>query len=147
MNIKSFLALFLLFFLVNHHEVFGENISVRTEVDGNSISVEAGVRVNANRSVIWSTLTDYNNLSAFIRDMTFSQIQQREQSRVIVRQIGVAQISFLRLPIKVTLEVQEVPPYEIRISAIKGNLKNLEARYTLKGNADDEILIKFSTKF
>ncbi|HEV8644377.1 MAG TPA: SRPBCC family protein [Burkholderiales bacterium] len=108
------------------------DMSLQAARHGDSFKVEAAAEFEAEVTLAWEVLTDYNRLSEFIPGMHSSRIVSRNKRSVIVDQSGEARLLFLSFPIKVRLEVQEFPYERIVSRAIEGNFKELRGAYTLE---------------
>lgn len=108
------------------------DISVRAARHGGSFEVEATAEFEAEVTVAWGVLTDYNRLSEFIPGMHSSRIVSRNKHTVIVDQSGEARLLFLSFPIRLRLEVEEFPYQRIVSRAIEGNFNDLHGAYTLE---------------
>lgn len=108
------------------------DISLRAARHNGSFEVEATAEFEAEVTVAWGVLTDYNRLSEFIPGMHSSRIVSRSKRRVIVDQSGEARLLFLSFPIQVRLEVEEFPYQRIVSRAIEGNFKDLRGAYSLE---------------
>jgi ribosome-associated toxin RatA of RatAB toxin-antitoxin module len=110
------------------------DISLRAARYGGTFEVEAAAEFEAEVTVAWAVLTDYDRLSEFIPGMHSSRIVSRGKRRVIVDQSGEARLLFLSFPIQVRLEVEEFPYQRIVSRAIEGNFKDLRGAYTLEAH-------------
>jgi ribosome-associated toxin RatA of RatAB toxin-antitoxin module len=108
------------------------DFSLQAARHGDSFKVEAAAEFEAEVTLAWEVLTDYDRLSEFIPGMHSSRIVSRTKRSVIVDQSGEARLLFLSFPIKVRLEVEEFPYERIVSRAIEGNFKELRGAYTLE---------------
>ena len=108
------------------------DFSLQVARHGDSFEVEAAAEFEAEVTLAWEVLTDYDRLSEFIPGMHSSRIVSRRKRSVIVDQSGEARLLFLSFPIKVRLEVEEFPYERIVSRAIEGNFKELRGAYTLE---------------
>jgi ribosome-associated toxin RatA of RatAB toxin-antitoxin module len=108
------------------------DISLQAARHGDSFEVEATAEFEAEVTLAWEVLTDYDRLSEFIPGMHSSRIVSRGKRSVIVDQSGEARLLFLSYPIQVRLEVEEFPYERIVSRAIEGNFKDLRGAYTLE---------------
>jgi ribosome-associated toxin RatA of RatAB toxin-antitoxin module len=104
------------------------SIEVETTRAGDLIEVKAYAIVTAPVAVIWSTLTDYERLPEFIPGLFKSKIISRSGATVTVAQSGEAQFLFFKVPIEVTVESTERPPY-LEVKRVSGTVKQLYGRY------------------
>lgn len=105
------------------------HIDVQAERNADLIEVRAQALVHAPLSVVWATLTDYERLPEFIPGLESSRIVSRNGARITVAQTGQARFLFLTMPISVTVESTERPPYVVEVRRISGTLRHLQGRY------------------
>lgn len=103
-------------------------VEVQTSRLGDVIDVQAKATVKAPLEVVWATLTDYERLPEFIPGLKKSRVIARKGSTATVEQFGEAKFLFLTVPIEVTVESTERPPY-IDVRRIAGTLRQLQGRY------------------
>ena len=108
---------------------------VDTSRNGDLIEVRAQATINAPLPVIWGTLTDYDRLPDFIPGLKKSRVIARKGATTTVEQSGEARFLFLSVPIEVTLESTERPPY-LEVRRIAGTLRHLQGRYETEVLAD-----------
>ena len=116
------------------------DISLQATRHGDSFEVEAAAEFEAEVTLAWEVLTDYDRLSEFIPGMHSSRTVSRSKRSVIVDQSGEARLLFLSYPIKVRLEVEEFPYERIVSRAIGGNFKELRGAYTLEARGRHLVL-------
>ena len=108
------------------------DISLQVVRDGDRFDVEAAAEIEAEVTLAWSVLTDYDRLSEFIPGMQSSRIVSRSKGRVIVDQSGETRLLFFSFPMQVRLEIEEFPYERIVSRAIDGNFKEMSGSYTLE---------------
>ena len=79
-----------------------EDAEVEAHRVGEAVEVTARATLRAPLEVVWATLTDYNNLPAFIPGMLRSRLLEYRGRAAIVEQRGEARFLFLSFPIEVT---------------------------------------------
>ncbi len=120
-----------------------EDAEVEARRVGEAVEVSARARLHAPLEVVWATLTDYNNLPAFIPGMLRSHLVEYRGRAAIVEQRGEARFLFLSFPIEVTVASVEYPPHAIDIHVLKGNLRQLDGGYRIEPRADGELLLSW----
>jgi carbon monoxide dehydrogenase subunit G len=106
-------------------------VEVRVEQQGDRIVVHAQSDVAADRSTIWATLTDYDNLARFIPEMSSSRMMARNGTVALVEQRGVARVGPLRRSFSVVLQVSEHADESINLAGVGGDFKLFDARYQI----------------
>jgi len=106
-------------------------IAIHTQRDGDTIDIHATVVLNADAATAWRVLTDYNRYTEFIPDLRFSRILARRGATVTVEQSGDAALWLFRMPLDITFEIDEIPPYRLQSRAVAGSLRALTSSYAL----------------
>jgi len=99
------------------------DIAVHVRQNGNRIAVEVDIPVNATAVEAWNVITDYDNMSKFVSSLESSRILERNGSRVVLYQKGVASRGPLSISFENTREIVLTPPTEIRSHLISGDLE------------------------
>jgi ribosome-associated toxin RatA of RatAB toxin-antitoxin module len=106
-------------------------ISVSAERRGDTIDIEASAQLDADPAIAWTVLTGYERYPEFIPDLRSSRVVSRQGSVVTVEQSGHATLWLLRMPLDITFEVTESPPYRLQSRAVAGSLRAMSSRYQL----------------
>ena len=118
-------------------------VNVQAERNGDLIDVRALTIVQASLAVVWGTLTDYERLPEFIPGLQSSRIIDRRGTTVTVAQTGQARFLFLTLPIDVTLQSTERPPYVVEVRRIAGSVRYLQGRYEAEQLPDRKVRLRW----
>ena len=100
------------------------------------IDIRAGALLRADAATAWGVLTDYNRYPEFVPDLRSSRVTARRGTTVMVEQSGDATLWQLHIPIEITFEITEIPPYQLHSRAVAGSLKWLASSYTMKPTRD-----------
>jgi ribosome-associated toxin RatA of RatAB toxin-antitoxin module len=111
---------------------FPADISLQAVRHGDRFEVEAASEFEAEVTLAWEVLTDYDRLSDFIPGMHSSRTVSRSKHSVIVDQSGEARLLIFAFPIQMRLEIEEFPYERIVSRAIEGNFKEMRGAYTLE---------------
>ncbi len=106
-------------------------LDVQTRRQDDRVEVRAQATVQAPWALVWATLTDYEHLPEFVPGMHSSRVLSRKGATAVIEQRGEASFLMLRLPIDVTVESTERPPY-LEVRRLRGNLRHLEGRYEVR---------------
>jgi hypothetical protein len=115
-------------------------IHVKAERHGEYIDLEASALLAADAPTAWRVLTDYARYPAFIPDLRESRIVDRHGSVVTVRQSGDARLWLLHMPLDLTFEISESPPYRMQSRAVAGSMDGLESQYVIVPAASGVVL-------
>jgi len=113
------------------HAAAAVTISITAERHGEIIEIHASALLKAEAATAWRVLTDYGRYPEFIPDLRVSRVVARRGPTVTVDQAGDARLWLLRMPLEITFEITESPPYGVRSRAVAGSLRALESRYVL----------------
>lgn len=106
-------------------------VNITATRQGRRVELGMHTTVSAPHSVIWATLTDYDNTARWITGMDSSAVLQRKPGSVVVEQSGRADILFFNLSLNAVLEVEEHPPERIGVKLVSGDFKHLEGAYRI----------------
>ena len=82
---------------------------------------------------IWTVLTDYDQLSAFIPNLASSRLLRREGNKVYLQQEGCQQFLGMRFSASVELELEEfAPDGALKFKMTKGDFRRFEGTWRLK---------------
>jgi ribosome-associated toxin RatA of RatAB toxin-antitoxin module len=103
--------------------VVAQDIAVRVERRGETVVVDVKAQVAAPLREAWAVFTDYENMAAFISNLTASKVLSRTDHSLEVMQSGRTQVGFLSFGFEAVRAVELVPMREIRSSLISGDFK------------------------
>ena len=113
------------------HQAGASPITINTERRGDMIDIRASALLRADAATAWRVLTDYNRYTEFVPDLRSSRVTARRGATVMVEQSGDARLWQLHIPIEITFEITEIPPYLLHSRAVAGSLKWLVSSYTM----------------
>lgn len=111
-------------------------LQVKTVRSGEVVQVKAQATIQAPLAVVWATLTDYERLPQFVPGIQQSKVLSRKGDVVTVAQTGQARFLFFTVPIDVTVQSTERPPFSIEVYRVSGTLKQLQGRYDMEDVVD-----------
>lgn len=100
------------------------DITVAVRKNGETIFVDVDCPVRAPVPLIWQVLTDYDNMSSFIRGLEYSAVEGRHDNLLTVRQKGKGKLGLFTFTFDNVREVEIVPSVEIRSHHISGDLES-----------------------
>lgn len=121
-----------------------DDLSVDAVRREGAVDVEARATIDAQLSLVWGTLTDFNRFADFIPGMRRSRVLERRGAETVVEQSGEARFLFFSFPIEVTLVSTARPPSALDVRLLKGNLKRLEGGYRIEPQPDGRYLLRWS---
>lgn len=90
------------------------------------------LRSSIAEEVFWDVLTDYEKLSSFIPNLSSSELVQRVDNTVQLRQVGSQQLLGLRFSAQVLLELTECRTEgELRFHMLKGDFRRFEGTWSI----------------
>ena len=91
---------------------------------------------------LWDVLTDYENLSGFIPNLSSSVLEQRNGPTVRLKQVGTQQLLGLRFSAQVQLELTEyLPEGLLRFRMIQGDFRRFEGSWQMRELPDGSSLL------
>ena len=104
---------------------------------GRVYSVAGTLAVAATDSIIWAVLTDYDDLGAFVPEMTRSVVVARDSdSTLTVEQFGETHILIFRRPTHLILRVTERPMRRLSFERVDGDFERYEGVWELAAAAE-----------
>ncbi len=92
----------------------------------------AQLRTSISVSALWKVLTDYENLSEFIPNLSSSILLSREGNRVRLKQVGSQQLMGLSFSAQVYLELEEnCDEGVLRFHLLKGDFRRFEGSWRM----------------
>jgi hypothetical protein len=110
------------------------DVGVQRARDGD-IVIEASTVLRSDVATTWRVLTDYERYADFIPGLRSSRVVSREGAHLTVAQSGDASAGLVHVPLDVTYEITEFPPYALRSDATTSLLRAFESRYVLTPTA------------
>ncbi len=93
----------------------------------------AQLRTPASSDRIWEVLTDYNNLSEFIPNLTESKLVKRNSNKVELAQVGSQNLIGFNFTAKVNIQLEEDRANgDLRFHLIKGDFRKFEGSWKIK---------------
>ncbi len=108
-----------------------EEITVRVERHGESVVVDVEAHVPGALREAWAVFTDYDNMAAFISNLTESKVLERKANLLEVMQSGRTRVGFLTFGFEAVRAVELVPMREIRSSFVSGDFKSYTSTTSL----------------
>ncbi|MCU0958155.1 MAG: SRPBCC family protein [Hydrogenophaga sp.] len=106
-------------------------VDISTQEHDRALELHMRVVLDAPHDVVWSTITDYENVADWVPGMSSSEILERRPDGATVAQSGRAQVLFFGISVDVVVTVHEMPPDRIRVRLLRGDLRRLEGEYRL----------------
>ena len=99
---------------------------------GATYEVSVRMDVTAQPNVVWTVLTDYENLQRFVPGMQSARILSARGEPLLLEQKGESGISFFKVTTTTVSRIVETPKSEIRFDLVSGNLKQMRGAWTLQ---------------
>lgn len=108
--------------------------NVATDVSLTGIRIHAVSMVHADASVLWATLTDYNQLASYVPGMTLSRLVSSPNAPTkLVEQKGEGGLLSFVLPDHVILAMDEQPFRYIGFKSVSGLVTTLRGEWVIDG--------------
>lgn len=107
-------------------------IRVDAKRDGEAIVLSARVPLRASREQAWEVITDYERYPDFVPDLKRCRVIERSGGVVLLEQEGEAGFVLFHYPIRIRLEVTELPVQRVSARAVQGNFRQMDGTYVLQ---------------
>lgn len=101
------------------------DIAVQVHVEGESVSVDVNMPVDASREQVWAVLTDFPHMASFISNVHESKIISSQGDVLVISQRGTAQYGPFRFPFDSTREIRLIPWGVIQSRMISGSMRKM----------------------
>lgn len=102
------------------------DIQVKVEVDGENVSVDVSMPIEANRELVWAVLTDFSHMAGFIGNVRESKVISSQGDVLVISQRGTAKYGPLDFPFETTREIRLAPWNSIQSRLISGNMRKMQ---------------------
>jgi ribosome-associated toxin RatA of RatAB toxin-antitoxin module len=111
----------------------GSGVTIHTEkLPAQQRRILAFVDVPFAAEQVWQVLTDYDNLSSFIPNLSYSQRLSHPQGGIRLEQIGSQCFLNVKFCARVVLDMVETFPKELKFSMVEGDFRQFEGQWTLE---------------
>jgi hypothetical protein len=131
-GLRRLTGLFALCLLANSAQAGQARVKVDTGLTG--VRVDASQVVYADAATVWSTITDYNRLAAFIPDMVSSRVISAPGTPKRVEQIADAGLFAFIMPDRVVLAMEEQSGNSLRFRAVSGRVASMSGEWRIVGS-------------
>lgn len=111
------------------------DIVVRAQKDGETITIDVAMSVQAPLSAVWDVFTDYDHMAEFVANVNSSRITDRNGNTLVVAQKSSTAFGLLKFSFDNVRKVELVPHKEIRSTLISGDMKESAFTTRLVGEA------------
>ncbi|GAA4020177.1 SRPBCC family protein [Actimicrobium antarcticum] len=109
-------------------------VVVHVSKHGDLITVDADFSVSVPPRQAWEVLTDFDHMSRFISNVTFSAVTARQRDKLQVTQKGAAQRGPLSFSFDSVREIELKPFEKITTHLLSGNMKQLDGTTLLSAS-------------
>ncbi len=111
-----------------------EALEVVMEAQGRVRWLSASIAIPHPPEQVWPVLTGYDALADFIPNLLKSTLRVDAQGRKLLEQVGGQTFLFLNFSARVVLEMQELPPRELRFALVEGDFQEFEGCWLLRSD-------------
>lgn len=132
-SLRRHLSVVACLFALSGGGAFGAEPTVAVAVAqaGKAFSVDAMVDVPVSVATAWGVMTDFDNMTAILGNLTSSKVTSRAGNTWIVRQQGVAKYGFLSFAFESEREMRLEPMKRILAKSLSGTAKRMESEAKL----------------
>lgn len=128
---KKFVLLALLWLTLNPlvstaDERHDSDIVVKVQIDGENVSVDVSMPVEAARELVWAVLTDFSHMASFIGNVRESKVVSSQGDVLVIMQRGTAKYGPLDFPFESTREIRLTPWDSIQSRLVSGNMRKMQ---------------------
>lgn len=95
-------------------------------------TVDVAIVVPVPISVAWAVITDFQHMAGFLPNLTASQVLERSQQGMRVRQKGSTRFGPFRFDFEYLRDIQMTPESELRAHGVGGSFKRVDSITRLK---------------
>ena len=93
---------------------------IRIQEEADTLVIDISYRLPVNSRVAWDVLTDFNNMTEFVPNLSSSRILQRDGRQLVVEQKGKISFGVLSFPYESKREIELTPYQKVRSHAVSG---------------------------
>lgn len=117
------------------------DIVVRVAVDGETVSVDVTMPIEANRELVWAVLTDFSHMASFVTNVHESKVISSQGDVLVISQRGSAKYGPLDFPFESTREIRLTAWDSIQSRQISGNMRKMQGLTQLIENGNGTRMI------
>jgi hypothetical protein len=102
-------------------------VVVAVAQNGEAFIVDAAMDIQIPLKTVWEVLTDFDNLTSILKNLTSSKVVRRNGDTLIVRQEGVARWGLFSFSFVSERELRLEPMSRILAKQVSGSLKRMES--------------------
>lgn len=113
-------------------------VAIQTEkLEGRRRRIVASISVPCAVDQVWQVITDYDNLSQFIPNLTVSRRVPHDGEGIRLEQVGTQCFLNVKFCARVVLDMVERFPQEVAFSMVEGDFRLFEGVWRLQPGDDD----------
>jgi hypothetical protein len=102
-----------------------EDIVVQVQIEGENVSADVNMPVDASREQVWVVLTDFAHMASFVANVRESKIISSQGDVLMISQRGTAKYGPLSFPFESTREIRLTPWERIQSRLVSGNMRKM----------------------
>ena len=110
----------------------GDIIFSLTYMPDDIVSVISKIHIDASPAKVWSSLTDYDNLSSYLPKVMASNVVERNGNEIILDQTGKTGIFIFERIVHFRLNIREEFPKQISFEQISGDFLVYRGKWVLE---------------
>ncbi len=118
---------------------------VAVELKGEAFVIDATVDVPVPLETAWEVLTDFDNMTSIVGNLTSSKVTSRTGNTWIVRQQGVARYGFLSFSFESEREMRLEPMRRIQVKGLSGTVRRMHSDSHIE-SLDKGVQIRYSAE-
>jgi carbon monoxide dehydrogenase subunit G len=115
----------------SHAAPADDDIQVKVERHGESVTVHAQLSVPVDARQAFAVLTDYDHMKQFLPDLDESRILSRTRDGLLVRQAGKVRFGWFAMPFEYVRRIELTPDTRLVSHIVSGSVKKGDVTTTL----------------
>lgn len=124
----------------------GTGVTVRVEIQDDTVRVDADTTIAASAREVWDVLTDFDNLPHFISNIASSKVTSRNGNVVRVAQTGRVGFGPFSFEFQSTREFTLTPHDKFESRMVEGNMKRFHGTTRLEPGPDGSTRVSFHSE-
>ena len=122
----------LIFFSLGTQVFAGDqNLLIDVTSQGEAFFIHVSMETPAKLQTAWAVLTDFDNMPAYVRNLSSSKIVRKHENRLLVQQVGVAKFGIFSFKFESEREIQLEPMRRISSTNLSGTAKSMKSESVL----------------
>lgn len=148
MSIRLLVLFFLIGFVGTNGLAADPDVVVAVHEMGEGFLVQATIKAPVSQQTAWGVLVDYDHMVGILSNLTASQVIDRKENRLVIKQAGVIRYGLFSHAFQVEREIRLEPMRRILTKNLTGSLQRMESDVRLKPSGNGApVVIEYRAEF